>query len=81
MKLLEQILSELGADTLKAFTVVPSFGGYFRSVKSVAEYSENKIVLVLRKAILTLEGENLEIGSYFEQDVFIKGNVKAVKID
>lgn len=81
MKLLEQILSELGADTLKAFTIVPSFGGYFRSVKSVAEYSADKITLVLKKSVLTLEGERLEIGSYFEQDIFIKGDIKAVKID
>ena len=35
MKLLEQILSEMGADTLKSFTVIPRFGGYFRSVKSI----------------------------------------------
>ena len=61
MKLLEQIIGELGGDTLKAFTVVPTFGGYFRSVKSVAEYTPQKIVLLLRKTVLTLEGENMEI--------------------
>ena len=38
MKLLEQILSELGADSLKSFSIVPDFGGYFRSIKGVAEY-------------------------------------------
>ncbi|MBD5584751.1 MAG: hypothetical protein HDQ88_06685, partial [Clostridia bacterium] len=45
MKILEQILEELGADTLKSFSVVPAFGGYFRSVKGVAEYSSEKVVL------------------------------------
>ena len=80
MKLLEQVLSELGADDLKAFTVVPSFGAYFRSVKSVNEYSAEKIVLTVRKTAVTVEGEGLEIGSYFEQDIFIKGNIKVVKI-
>ena len=49
MKLLEQILSELGADTLKSFSVVPDFGGYFRSVKGVSEYSPEKIVLSSEK--------------------------------
>lgn len=81
MKLLEQILNELGGDTLKAFTVVPKFGGYFRCVKSVAEYSSEKIILVLHKTAVTLEGEKLEISRYFEQDIFIKGDIKAVKID
>ncbi len=81
MKLLEQILCELGADDMKAFTVVPGFGGYFRNVKSINEYSPEKIVLVLRKTVLTLEGEKLELGKYFEQDVFIKGEIKGIKID
>ena len=81
MKLLEQVLNELGADTVKAFTVVTSFGGYFKSVKSVAEYTPEKITLVLKKTVLTIEGENLAIGRYFEQDIFVKGDIKAVKID
>lgn len=81
MKLMEQVLSELGADDLKAFTVIPAFGGYFRCVKNIAEYSAEKVVLVLRKTVVTLEGEGLEIGRYFEQDIFIKGDIKVVKVD
>lgn len=81
MKLLEQILGELGGDTLKAFTVVPDFGGYFRAVKSVAEFSEEKIVLLAGRRVITVEGEKLEIGKYFEQDIFIKGGIQSVKIE
>lgn len=81
MKLLEQILSELGADTLKSFSVVPGFGGYFRSVKGVAEYSSCRIVLSLKKIKITVEGEDLTLGKYFEQDLLIRGNITGVKID
>lgn len=81
MKLLEQILGELGADTLKSFTVVPQFGGYFRSIKSVKEFSPEKIILVQKRNVFTLEGENMDIGSYFEEDIFIKGDIKEVKIE
>ncbi len=81
MKLLEQILSELGADTLKSFSVVPGFGGYFRSIKGVAEYSSEKIVLALKKNKITIEGENLTLGKYFEEDLLIKGKITGVKID
>lgn len=81
MKLLEQILGELGADTIKTFTVVPQFGGYFRSVKSVLEYSEQRVVLSLKRQTITLEGEKLEVGKYFEQDIFIKGDIKVIKIE
>jgi len=81
MKLLEQILGELGGDTLKAFTDVPDFGGYFRAVKSVAEYSEERIVLLAGKRVITLEGKKLEVGKYFEQDIFIRGVIESVKIE
>lgn len=60
---------------------MPAFGGYFRSVKSVAEYTPQKIVLLLRKTVLTLEGENMEIGKYFEQDLFIKGNIRVINVE
>ena len=81
MKLLEQILGELGGDTLKAFTVVPDFGGYFRSIKGVSEYSSVKVVLSLKKNRITVEGENLTLGKYFEEDLLIKGKITGVKID
>ena len=81
MKLLEQILTELGADTLKSFSIIPDFGGYFRSVKGVVEYSSEKIVLALKKNRITVTGENLTLGKYFEEDLLIKGKLKGVQID
>ena len=81
MKLLEQILSELGADTLKSFSIIPDFGGYFRSVKGVVEYSSVKVVLALKKNKITVIGENLTLGKYFEEDLLIKGKISGVQID
>ncbi len=81
MKLLEQILSELGADTLKCFSIVPGFGGYFRSIKGVAEYTPEKIILALKKNKITIEGSSLALGKYFEEDVLITGSISGVKID
>ena len=81
MKLLEQILSELGADTLKSFSIIPDFGGYFRSIKGVAEYSSEKVVLALKKNRITVVGENLTLGKYFEEDLLIKGKIRGVQID
>ncbi|MDE5942870.1 MAG: YabP/YqfC family sporulation protein [Clostridia bacterium] len=81
MKLLEQILEELGADTLKSFSVVPGFGGYFRSVKGVVEYAPEKIVIALKKNKITVTGENLTLGKYFEEDLLIRGAISGVTID
>lgn len=81
MKLIKEILEELGADDGRAFTVIPSSGAYFKSVLSVNEYAPEKVVLVLKKLVITAEGEGLEIDKFFERDIFIKGDIKVIKID
>ena len=81
MKLLNEILSELGADTRKSLTVVPDFGGYFQNVKGISEFTPVRIVLELNRGTVTVEGENLKVGEYFQGDVFIKGRIGVVKIE
>ena len=81
MKLLQQILSELGADTRKSMTVVPGFGGYFQNIKGVAEFSASRVVMEIQKGSITVEGENLKVGEYFEGDVILKGKIEVVKIE
>lgn len=75
MKLLRQILSEAGADTGEAFTVVPGFGAYFQNVRSVVEYSEERVVLAVGRATVVVTGERLTVGNYFQRDLLLLGNV------
>lgn len=81
MKLLQQILREAGADLDRAFTVVPAFGGYFKSVKRVDEYTPEKIVLTVAKKRLTVRGEKLLIDKYFQQDLLIRGEISGVELE
>lgn len=81
MKLLQQILTEAGASLDKAFTIVPAFGGYFKSVKRVDEYSPEKIVLTVAKRKLTVTGEKLVIDKYFQQDLLIRGEISGVDLE
>ncbi len=81
MKLLQQILIDAGAETERAFTVVPGFGGYFKSVKRVDEYTPEKIVLTVAKKKLTVTGEKLAIDKYFQQDLLICGEISGVNLE
>ncbi len=81
MEFLNQILKEAGADTLAAFTVVPSFGAYFKSVRGVAEYTPSKIVIRVGKSVITVTGEKLCIGEYGGGDLFVRGDVSGVAIE
>lgn len=81
MKLLEQLLNEMGADTLKSITYVPDCCCYLKSVKAVVDFSPERIVLAVGKKRITLEGENMLLGEFFEGDLIVKGNVKVIKVD
>jgi len=81
MKLLEQLINELGGDETQSFTVIPAFGGYFKSIKSVCEFSPERIVLRQKRRSIVIVGNGLEVGKYFEGDVFVKGGIKSVEIE
>lgn len=81
MEFLQQILSAAGADTMRAFTIVPSFGGYFRSVKGVISFAEDKIVLSVSRLTVSVSGSNLTVGRFFEGDLFISGDIKGVQVE
>lgn len=81
MKLLEQLLSEMGADTLKSITLVPGACCYLKSVKSIVDFSPERIVLAVGKKRVTLEGENMLLGEFFEGDLIVKGDIRVIKID
>lgn len=81
MKLLEQILNEMGADTLKSITLIPNSCCYLKSVKSVVDFSPERMVLAVGKKRVTLEGDNMLLGEFFEGDLMVKGDIRVIKID
>ena len=81
MKLLQQILSEAGANLDYSFTIAPPFGGYFKGVKRVHEYSPEKVVLEINKRKIAVTGENLTIDKYFQQDLLVRGDIRGVNFE
>jgi hypothetical protein len=81
MKLLEQILNEMGADESKAYTIIPHYGAYLKSVKCITLYSTEKITVQIGKNYLNLVGENLTVGKYFQQDLLILGEVRGTQFE
>ncbi len=81
MKLLMQLLREAGADTDKAFTIVPLFGGYFKAVKRVEEYSPDRLALCIADGRLTVTGKALKIDKYSEQDLVLRGEIRGVSLE
>ena len=58
----------------------PFGGGYFQGVKSIGELSEEKILLVFKRADILVTGESLSVEKYFEGDLKISGKIRSVSI-
>ena len=60
--------------------IVPDGGGYFEGVKSVEEFSEERIVLQMSKRIVEVEGIDLSIGKYCDGDIQLCGKIRSVRV-
>ena len=54
--------------------------GYFENVSSIFSYSENEIVLSLKKGGLKILGEKLYIKKYCMGDIVICGKIRLVEM-
>lgn len=81
MELLQQILREAGCDIDRSFTVLPEFGGYFKSVKRIDDFSAERVTLTVGKRRLVVRGEKLSVDKFFQQDLLIKGNITGVSFE
>ena len=79
MRLFDEIFK---GETLAAarFTQIVGGGGYFEGVKTVGDFTPEKIVLYFPSGVLTVEGEGLAIGKYCEGDLRLLGKISCVRL-
>ena len=58
----------------------PNGGGYFQGVKSLVSFSEQEIVLLLKKAKVYVKGNGLSVKKYCDGDMEITGKIYAVGV-
>ena len=81
MKLLDEIFKN---DTLASFarcTLIVGGGGYFEGVKTVGDFTPERIVLYFSKETIVIEGENFSIGKYCDGDLRLLGTIRSWRID
>lgn len=79
MRLYEEIfLRAEGASGAKCL-IVPCGGGYFEGVKSVGEFSPERIELFFRTHAALVEGEELLIRKYCDGDLELSGKILSVR--
>ncbi len=78
MRLLNEIFKNAEGAALSTCTLVIGGGGYFEGVKTVGDFSPERVVLYFPRQTLEIEGENLSIAKYYEGDLRLLGKITKV---
>lgn len=55
-------------------------GGYFENVKSLGDFSSEKVMLYFPKNALEIQGQNFSIRKFYDGDLELVGNIESVKV-
>ena len=80
MRLYDELFKSVDGVALARCTIVPRGGGYFEGVKSVGDFSDERIVLYFPRESVEILGENLSIGKYYEGDLYLSGRIFSVGV-
>jgi hypothetical protein len=81
MRLYDEIFKSVDGVAVARCLLVPGGEGYLEGVKSVEEFSSNRLVICFPKNRVEIEGEGLSISKYYEGDLHIAGRIFSWKID
>ncbi len=80
MRLYDEIFKSEEGGALARCILLPGSGGYFQGVKTVEEFSAEKITLCFPKRKVEVEGEGLFIKKYCEGDLQIDGRIDSLRV-
>ncbi len=81
MRLYEEIFKNADGVTSSKCIFVPRGGGYFEGVKSVGDFSSERIVVCFAKEQVEIEGENLSIKKYCDGDLQLSGRIFSLRVE
>ena len=81
MRLFDEIFKNDTLASLARCVLIVGGGGYFEGVKTVGDFTSEKIVLYFPKETVVIEGESLSIGKYYDGDLHLLGKIRSWRID
>ena len=79
MRLYEEVFKNAD-NAFEKCIIVPGGGGYFEGVKSVADFSCEKILLCFARRLVEVEGQELVVKKYCDGDLQLSGRILGVKV-
>ncbi len=81
MRLYDEIFKNTDGAALSRCVFIPNGGGYFEGVKSVGDFSSERVLVCFPKTQVSVEGENLTIKKYCDGDLQLAGRIYAVRLE
>ena len=80
MRLYEEIFKNADGAAFARCVIVPLGGGYFEGVKSVVDFSDEKLTLAFPKQTVEIEGKALRIKKYCDGDLHLLGKIISMRV-
>ena len=81
MRLVDEIFKNDTFASLARCILIVGGGGYFEGVKTVGDFTPERIEIYFPKEKVVIEGENLSIGKYCDGDLRLLGTIRSWRID
>lgn len=81
MRLYDEIFKNTEGMAAVKCVFVPRGGGYFEGVKSVGDFSPERVLVCFPKEQVLVEGENLTIKKYCDGDLQLSGRITSVRVE
>ena len=80
MRLYDEIFKNANGGGFSRCVVTPCGGGYFEGVKSLEDFSAERIVICFAKHRVEAVGNGLSIKKYCDGDLQVHGVIRAVRV-
>lgn len=81
MRLYDEIFKNTEGMAISKCVFVPGGGGYFEGVKSVGDFSSERVLVCFSKSSVLVEGKGLTIKKYYDGDLQLQGRITSVRVE
>lgn len=81
MRLYDEIFKNADGMAFSRCIIVPGGGGYFEGVKSVGDFSPERVIVCFPKNSVAVAGKNLSIKKYCDGDLQLSGNIHSLLLE
>ena len=81
MRLYDELFKNAEGNSFTRCTIIPLGGGYFEGVKSVGDFTPNRLEIWFAKEKVVIDGEDFSIRKYCDGDLQMDGKIYRLQVE